>query len=186
LSLGISLLVVAAARGELAPEKAGTGAYPKITIDAAGNVHLVYARGGMLRYHVGDRFFAANWPSEQRQRFLDWAGKQGYHMLSIASHYLNRDAPDRGRPWATPALLPLNPAEYRRMEGVLDDLAVAVCAQPVVVVWVVGCGSAEALVASTSLRSMRVQHCRSITVPVRPASPAVDIDGSTAPDVRDP
>jgi hypothetical protein len=79
---------------------------------------------GLIRaLHVGDRFFAANWPSEQRQRFLDWAGKQGYNMLSIASHYLNRDAPDRGRPWATPALWPLNPAEYRRMEGVLDDLA---------------------------------------------------------------
>ena len=79
---------------------------------------------GLIRaFHVGDRFFAANWPSEERQRFLDWAGKQGYNMLSIASHYLNRDAPDRGRPWATPALWPLDPAEYRRMEGVLDDLA---------------------------------------------------------------
>jgi hypothetical protein len=74
-------------------------------------------------FHVGDRFFAKNWPDAERRTFLDWAGRQGYNTLSIASHYLNRDAEGRGRGWETPALWPLNAAEYRRMEQVLDDLA---------------------------------------------------------------
>jgi len=73
--------------------------------------------------HVGDRFFAANWPGAQRTAFLDWAQGQGYNLLSIASHYLNRDAKGRGRGWQTPDLWPLNAAEYQRMERLLDDLA---------------------------------------------------------------
>jgi hypothetical protein len=73
--------------------------------------------------HVGDRFFAATWDAARRATFLDWAQRQGYNTLSVASHYLNRDAPGRGRGWDTPALWPLNAAEYRRMEAVLDDLA---------------------------------------------------------------
>ncbi len=73
--------------------------------------------------HVGDRFFAANWPAAKRTAFLDWVSKQGYNTLSIASHYLNRDVPNRGRGWETPKLWPLNAAEYRRMEEILDDLA---------------------------------------------------------------
>jgi hypothetical protein len=73
--------------------------------------------------HIGDRFFAENWPGEKRKAFLDWAVKQRYNMLSIASHYLNRDTDGRGRGWKTPALWPLNPAEYARMEAILDDLA---------------------------------------------------------------
>ncbi|MCU0916798.1 MAG: DUF4038 domain-containing protein [Planctomycetes bacterium] len=49
-------------------------------------------------------------------------------MLSIASHYLNRDSPGRGKGWNTPDLWDAktqqpNPAEYRRMERILDDLA---------------------------------------------------------------
>ncbi|MCX8038164.1 MAG: DUF5060 domain-containing protein [Candidatus Sumerlaeia bacterium] len=74
-------------------------------------------------FHVGDRFFAANWPDAERKTFLDWAQAQGYNMLSIASHYLNRNAEGRGRGWDTPALWPLNPDEYARMETILDDLA---------------------------------------------------------------
>ncbi len=74
-------------------------------------------------FHVGDRFFAANWPAAKRTAFLDWAGKQGYNTLSIASHYLNRDSPGRGRGWDTPKLWPLDAAEYRKMEAILDDLA---------------------------------------------------------------
>lgn len=73
--------------------------------------------------HVGDRFFAENWPAAERAAFLDWAGKQGYNMLSIASHYLNRDEEGRGKGWKTPALWPLDAAEYRKMEPILDDLA---------------------------------------------------------------
>ncbi len=72
--------------------------------------------------HVGDRFFAANWPDEKRTAFLDWAQRQSYNMLSIASHYLKREEPGRGGAWETPDLWPLNAAEYRRMEGILDEL----------------------------------------------------------------
>jgi hypothetical protein len=74
-------------------------------------------------FHVGDRFFARNWSDQERKTFLDWAQQQGYNTLSIASHYLNRNVEGRGRGWETPALWPLNVAEYQRMERVLDDLA---------------------------------------------------------------
>lgn len=73
--------------------------------------------------HVGDCFFASNLPDEQRTTFLDWVSEQGYNMLSIGSHYLNRNKPGRGAGWDTPALWPLNASEYQRMETILDDLA---------------------------------------------------------------
>ena len=78
--------------------------------------------------HVGDRFFAANWSDTNRTRFLDWAQDQGYNMLSIASHYLNRNSEGRGKGWETPALWDSktqspNPREYERMEAILDSLA---------------------------------------------------------------
>src|SRR2546426_196843 len=79
-------------------------------------------------FHVGDRFFAANWPAASRTAFLDWAQSQGYNMLSIASHYLNRAVADRGLGWDTPDLWDgpsrgLKAGEYQKMERVLDDLA---------------------------------------------------------------
>lgn len=77
----------------------------------------------MRSLHVGDRFFAANFPAARRAAFLDWATAQGYNTLSVASHYLNRDAPGRGRGWDTPQLWPLDAAAYRRLERHLDDLA---------------------------------------------------------------
>jgi len=87
-----------------------------------GGKHMI-----MRSFHVGDRFFAANWPAESRKAFLDWAGKQGYNTLSIGSHYLNRDANTRGRGWDTPDLWDnasgkLKDAEYDEMEVILDDL----------------------------------------------------------------
>lgn len=72
--------------------------------------------------HVGDRFLAANWPDARRAAFLDWAHAQGYNTLSIASCLLNRDDPGRGRGWETPDLWPLDAAEFRRLEGMLDEL----------------------------------------------------------------
>lgn len=72
--------------------------------------------------HIGDRFFADNWPDAERTAFLDWAKKQGYNMLSIASHLLNRDEPGRGRSWSTPKLWPLDAKEYGKMERLLDEL----------------------------------------------------------------
>lgn len=78
-------------------------------------------------FHVGDRFFASNWPLEKRNEFLDWVeGK--YNTLSIASHYLNRNAKGRGQGWKTPNLWNSkeqrpNPDEYSKMESILDDLA---------------------------------------------------------------
>lgn len=82
-----------------------------------GGAHLVRA------FHAGDRFFAANWPEEERRRFLGFAREQGYTMLSVASHYLNRSGGNRGAGWETPDLWPLNPAEYARMERILDECA---------------------------------------------------------------
>ena len=84
-------------------------------------------RGGaatLLRsFHVGDRYFAANWPDSERAKFLDWAGTQGYDTLSIASFLLNRNSEGRGAGWQTPALWPLKPAEFQRLETMLDELA---------------------------------------------------------------
>jgi hypothetical protein len=73
--------------------------------------------------HVGDKFFAANFSDAARCVFLDWVEAQGYNMLSIASHYLNRDSPGRGQGWDTPRLWPLDAKEFRRLERILDDLA---------------------------------------------------------------
>jgi hypothetical protein len=86
--------------------------------------------------HVGDRFFADGpnpatgdaWSERQRTAFLDWAQAQGYNMLSVASHYLNRDSKGRGKGWNTPDWWDAkgqqpNPREYERMERILNDLA---------------------------------------------------------------
>lgn len=80
------------------------------------------AHGQIRSLHVGDCFFASNLPAEQRTAFLDWAASQGYNLLSIGSYYLNRDAPGRGTGWDTPQLWPLDAAEYRRMEAIVDDV----------------------------------------------------------------
>ncbi len=79
-------------------------------------------------FHVGDRFFAANWPATNRTAFLDWAQGQGYNMLAIGSFYLNRNANGRGQGWNTPDLWDggthsLKANEYQKMEAILDDLA---------------------------------------------------------------
>lgn len=79
-------------------------------------------------FHVGDRFFASNWSSEDRAQFLDWAAKNKYNTLSIASHYLNRAVKNRGQGWDTPNLWDAdkrrpNPAAYAAMEAILDNLA---------------------------------------------------------------
>lgn len=88
-----------------------------------GGNHMI-----MRSFHVGDRFFATNWPDSSRKAFLDWVQKQGYNTLSIGSHYLNRDADKRGRGWDTPDLWDnasrkLKEAEYDKMEVILDDLS---------------------------------------------------------------
>lgn len=85
--------------------------------------------------HIGDRFFADGnntqtgeiWSDSLRQEFLDWFQAQGYNMLSIASHYLNRQQEKRGLGWNTPDLWDEqnhqpDPEAYRQMEMVLDDL----------------------------------------------------------------
>jgi hypothetical protein len=65
-----------------------------IGADPSNPVWFGYSSGrhAMIRaFHVGDRFFAANWRPEKRAQFLDWAGQQGYNTLSIASPLLNRN-----------------------------------------------------------------------------------------------
>lgn len=99
----------------------------------ANSIWFGFKGGGPLlvrSFHCGDRFFAKNWDDpgdssdgEKRKVFLDWAQTQGYNTLSIASHYLNRDSAARGRGWTTPRLWPLDAAEFRWMETILDDLA---------------------------------------------------------------
>jgi hypothetical protein len=81
-------------------------------------------------FHVGDQFFADNWDDpgnlndgEKRTEFLDWLQDQGYNMVSIASHYLNRPEEGRGLGWETPKLWPLDAKEYQKMEIILDTLA---------------------------------------------------------------
>ena len=80
-------------------------------------------------FHVGDRFFAENWDDpnnpndgEKRTIFLNWLQQNKYNMLSIASHYTNREASSRGGPWDTPQMWPLDFMEYRKMEQILDTL----------------------------------------------------------------
>jgi hypothetical protein len=80
-------------------------------------------------FHVGDRFFATNWddpanPNDGNARtlFLDWATKNGYNMLSIASCFTNRNDPGRGKGWDTPRMWPVDPAEYRKAEVIMDEL----------------------------------------------------------------
>ncbi len=80
-------------------------------------------------FHVGDRFFASNWDDpanpddgNARTRFLDWTTKNGYNLLSIASCFTNRNQPERGKGWDTPRMWPVDPAEYRKAEVIMDDL----------------------------------------------------------------
>jgi hypothetical protein len=97
-----------------------------LSADAQNAIWFGYRGGGhaLIRsFHVGDKFFAENWPHAERLAFLDWARDQGYNTLSVASHYLNRDQPGRGQGWKTPALWPLNAAAFRKLEALLDELA---------------------------------------------------------------
>lgn len=80
-------------------------------------------------FHAGDRFFATNWddpanPNDgnARTHFLDWAEKNGYNMLCIASCFTNRNEPGRGKGWDTPKMWPVDPAEYRKAELIMDEL----------------------------------------------------------------
>lgn len=77
---------------------------------------------------TGDRFFASNWPEEEREAFLNWCGSQGYNLLSVASFMLNREVEGRGNGWKTPDLWDGNtgqplPLEYRTAETILNDLS---------------------------------------------------------------
>ena len=88
-----------------------------------GGAHIL-----VRSFHVGDRFFAENFGDSQRSAFLNWAQQQGYNMLSVASHYLNRNAEGRGKSWQTPGLWDSDSqqpkaSEYRRMELILDNLS---------------------------------------------------------------
>jgi len=97
-----------------------------VTTDAANPLWFGYKGGRHLHVrslHVGDRFFAANFDDADRKKFLDWAQQQGYNLLSIASHFLNRAEAGRGAGWATSHLWPLNSSEFRKMERILNDLA---------------------------------------------------------------
>ena len=101
-----------------------------LTRGEANPVWFATKAGGPLvvrSFHVGDRFFAENTPAATRSAFLDWAQATGYNMLSIASHYLNRNSPGRGQGWITPQLWDAKtksvlPAEYHKAEAILDEV----------------------------------------------------------------
>ncbi len=72
-------------------------------------------------FHVGHNFLSYSWDDpgkdgdgNKRKTFLDWAQKQGYNTLSIHSHY-NGESSQR--------LWPLDAAQYREAEAILDELA---------------------------------------------------------------
>ncbi|MGQ0622026.1 MAG: Calx-beta domain-containing protein [Panacagrimonas sp.] len=97
-----------------------------LTQDQTNPRWLGFKGGGHVQirsFHVGDRFFASNWSDGSRREFLSWAKRQGYNMLSIASHLPKWKEDTRGNGWDTPELWPLNAAEYRKMEDILDLLA---------------------------------------------------------------
>jgi len=93
-------------------------------------VWFATAAGGPVvvrSFHVGDRFFAENTSPVMRAAFLDWVQSSGYNLLSIASHYLNRNSPGRGQGWRTPqlwdnTLKSVRPGDYDKAEAILDDL----------------------------------------------------------------
>jgi len=90
-----------------------------LCVDTSNPIWFGHRGGGPVQLrglHVGDRFFADNWPHAQRVEFLEWVRDQRYNLLSVASHYLNRDADGRGRGWQTPKLWPLDAAKYQRLE----------------------------------------------------------------------
>lgn len=96
-----------------------------ITRHAANPIWFGHAGGEAVLIrglHVGDRFFATNWPDSEREAFLDWAQGNGYNLLSIASHYLNRDSAGRGKGWDTPDLWPIDPAQWDRVQRIVHDL----------------------------------------------------------------
>ncbi|MEM1094524.1 MAG: DUF5060 domain-containing protein [Bacteroidota bacterium] len=99
--------------------------------DVANPMWLGY-RGGrhalVRSLHVGDRFFASNWPAADRTAFLDWAEAQDYNQLSVASFFLNRNVEGRGAGWETPGLWDSEagqpqPEAYTAAEAILGDLA---------------------------------------------------------------
>lgn len=107
--------------------------------DARNPIWFGFTRGPrrlVRSLHVGDRFFAdgdnsvtgQEWSASRRTAFLDWAGQQGYTMLSVGSCLLNRDSPGRGQGWHSPALWDSaagrpRPSEYHRLETGLADMA---------------------------------------------------------------
>ena len=110
-----------------------------VTLYEDNPVWFGYSSGKPLllrSFHAGDRFFADTsnfitgdeWNVFHRNRFLDWLQKKRYNMLSIASHYLNRDSDGRGKGWRTPDLwdaerqMPV-PEEYEKLEKVLNELS---------------------------------------------------------------
>ncbi|MFO7621200.1 MAG: DUF5060 domain-containing protein, partial [Bacteroidales bacterium] len=110
-----------------------------LTLYKDNTIWFGYASGKPLllrSFHVGDRFFADttnlitgdDWSDIQLSRFLGWLQENRYNMLSIASHYLNRNTEGRGKGWRTPDLwdserqMPV-PDEFDRLEKVLNELS---------------------------------------------------------------
>jgi hypothetical protein len=106
------------------PGKVGKNEFNPFWLGKGGN------RKDLFRsFHVGDRFFAANWDDpanpddgDKRTVFLDWLQEMGYNMISVGSFFTNREVKGRGLGWNTPRPWPLDPLEYRKIEVIMDDL----------------------------------------------------------------
>jgi hypothetical protein len=62
-------------------------------------------------FHAGPLFLI---DASKRKAFLDWAASMGYNLFSSGSHFADKSAPK---------IWPLNAAEYRKIEIVLNDLS---------------------------------------------------------------
>lgn len=76
-------------------------------------------------FHCGYKFFSYSWDDpnnasdgNKRKVFLDWIQQQGYNTLSIGNHFMGTS-----RTGETQKLWPLNAAEYRKVETIMNDLA---------------------------------------------------------------
>ena len=107
-----------------------SGSFEVVPSDLPGLIHkdeqnpmwFGFKGGGhvLIRsFHGGPPLLAFDFGEAERDAFLDWAQGQGYNMLSVND--FQEDV--GGTSWDIPDLWPLDAAEYRQIERVLDELA---------------------------------------------------------------
>ncbi|MBN2713534.1 MAG: DUF5060 domain-containing protein, partial [Planctomycetes bacterium] len=87
-----------------------------VAADESNPIWLGYKGGkhGTFRaFHGGPPLFKTSFSDANRKAFLDWAQAQKYNLLSV-NDFQGSGFPQR---W------PIDPANYRQIEGVLNDMA---------------------------------------------------------------